>query len=99
MLHVAYCKSENLVFKKVSPVLQTIQFECPRVVHYLMSLTFEGNCGVPFSLHAGKWECCMWPIEKVEIHFSKKCLVDCNWSNLKLPTLAVLFLAVSFLLL
>ena len=40
---------------------------------------------VPFSLHAGKGKCCMWLVEKVEIHFAKMGFVDCKWSNLNVP--------------
>ena len=44
--------------------LQMIQFECPKVIHSLVSLNFGVYCGVPFSLHTGKWKCCMWSVKK-----------------------------------
>ena len=48
--------------------LQMVQFECPRVIHPLVSVTFGVHCRLPFSLHAGKGKCCMWLVNKVEIH-------------------------------
>ena len=52
---------------KIGHILQMAQFECPRVIYPLVSLTFGVHCGVPFSLDAGKGKCCMWLVYKVEI--------------------------------
>ena len=41
--------------------------------------------GVPFSQHAGKGKCSMWPVKKVEIYFSEIGFVDSKWSNLNAP--------------
>ena len=65
--------------------LQMVQLECPRVIYPLVLFTFGVYCGVPFSLHAGKGKCCMWPVKKVEIPASKKGFVDCKWSNSNAP--------------
>ena len=46
---------------------------------------FWVHCGVPFSLDVGKGKCCMWPVNKVEIHFAKIGFVDCKWPNLNAP--------------
>ena len=59
-----------------------VQFECPRVKHPLVSFTFGSSVGCPFPLHAGKGKCCMWPVNKVEIHFAKIDFLDSKWSNL-----------------
>ena len=40
-----------------------VQFEYTRVIHPLVSFTFEVNCGRPFSLDAGKGKCCMWLVK------------------------------------
>ena len=34
------------------------------------------------SLYAGKGKCCMWHVNKVEIHFAK---IGCKWSNSNAP--------------
>ena len=62
-----------------------IQFECPRVNHPLVLFTFGVHWGVSISLYAGKGKCCIWPVNKVEIHFAKTGFVDCKWSNLNAP--------------
>ena len=62
-----------------------VQFECPRVTHPLVSFTFGAHCGVPFSLDAGKGKCCMWLVNKVEIHLAKKGFAESKWSNLNAP--------------
>ena len=62
-----------------------VQFECPRVIHPLVSLTFGVHCGMPFSLYAVKGKCCMWPVNKVEIYLWKMGFMDCKWSNLNAP--------------
>ena len=62
-----------------------VQFEWPGVIHLLISLTFEANCGVPFSLEAGKGKCCIWLVNKVEIHFAKIGFLECKWFNLNGP--------------
>ena len=62
-----------------------IQFECPRVNHPLVLFTFGVHWGVSISLYAGKGKCCMWPVNKVEIHFAKIGFVDCKWPNLNAP--------------
>ena len=59
-----------------------VQFECPRVRNPLVSFTFGVHCGVSISQYAGKGRCCMWPVNKVEIHIAKTGFVDCKWSNL-----------------
>ena len=61
------------------------QFDCPRVIHPLVSLTFGVYCGVPFPLDAGKGKWCMWVVNKVEIYFSKIGFVDSKWSHLNVP--------------
>ena len=60
-----------------------VQFECPMVILPLVPFTFGVHCGVSISLYAGKGKCCIWPVNKVEIHFAKIGLVDCKWPNLK----------------
>ena len=68
----------EIYFAKVGFVdMQMVQYECPRVIHPLVSFTFEVRFGVPFSLDAGKWNCCMWLVKKVEIHFAKIGFIDC----------------------
>ena len=63
-------------------VLQMVQFECPRVIYPLVSFTFGSTLRCPFPLHAGKGKCCMWPVNKVEIHFAKIGFLDSKWSIL-----------------
>ena len=54
--------------------------------YILLGVThFWGPLWVPLSLHAGKGKCCMWPVNKVEIHFAKIGFVDCKWSNSNAP--------------
>ena len=65
--------------------LQMIQFESPKVIHPLVSLTFGAHCGLPFSLFAGKEKWCTWLVIEVEIHFEKIGFVDCKWSNFNAP--------------
>ena len=48
-----------------------IQFECPRVVHSLVSFTFGFQCRTSLSLYAGKGKYCMWPVNKMEIYIPK----------------------------
>ena len=36
------------------------------------------HCGVSASQYAGKGICCMWPVNKVEIHLAKMGFVDCK---------------------
>ena len=43
-------KSVNLFFKKRFHGLQMVQFECPRVIHPLVSFSSKVICGLPFSL-------------------------------------------------
>ena len=45
-----------------------VQFECPSVIHPLLSFTFGVRCGMSFSLDAGKGKRCMrkWPPTKRE---------------------------------
>ena len=62
-----------------------IQFECPRVIHPLVSFTFGVNSGLPFSLDAGKGKCCMWPFKKVEIHYAKIGFGDSKCANSNSP--------------
>ena len=62
-----------------------VQFKCPRVIYPLVSFTFGSTVGCPFPLHAGKGECCMWPVKEVEIHDAKMGFVDFKWSNLNAP--------------
>ena len=59
-----------------------ILFELPRVIYPLVSFSFGVHCGVSISLYAGKGKCCMWPLNKVEIHSAKIYCVDSKWSNL-----------------
>ena len=56
-----------------------VQFECPRVIYPLVSFTFGVHCGVSISLYAGKGKCCMWPVNKVEIHLAKIGFMDCKF--------------------
>ena len=37
-----------------------VKVEYPRVIHPLVSFTFTGNSGLPFSQDAGKGKCCMY---------------------------------------
>ena len=37
----------------------------------LVSFTFGVHCVVSISLYAGKGKCCIWAVNKVEIHFEK----------------------------
>ena len=62
-----------------------VQFECPMVIHPLVSFTFGVHCGVPFSLDKGKGKCCMWPARNVEIHFIKISYMDYKGPNLNVP--------------
>ena len=62
-----------------------VQFECPRVIHPLVSFTFGVHCRVSFSPDAGKGKYCMWLVNKVEIYFSKICCSDPKPSNLNAP--------------
>ena len=48
-----------------------IQFECPRVIYPLLLFNIGVHCGVSISLYAGKGNCCIWTVNKVEIHFAK----------------------------
>ena len=41
-----------------------VQFECPGLIHHLVSFNFGVHCGVPLPLHAGKGKCCMWLVIK-----------------------------------
>ena len=81
----SYTPCSNLLCKIRFRWLLMVQFECPRVIHPLLSSTIGVCCTVPLSLHAGKGKCCMWPIKKVEIYFSKIGFVDSKWSNLNAP--------------
>ena len=38
---------------------------------FLFVIRFGVHCEVSLSLHAGKGECCMWPVTKVQIHRAK----------------------------
>ena len=62
-----------------------VQFEYPRVILPLIPFTVGVYYGVPFSLDAGKGNCCMWPVNQVEIYFAKIGFVDSKWSNLNAP--------------
>ena len=62
-----------------------VLFECPRVKYHLVSFIFGVHCRVPFSLHAGKWKCCMWLVNKVEIFFAKIDFINSKWSSLNAP--------------
>ena len=62
-----------------------VHFECANVIHPLVSFTFVLHCGVSISLYAGKGKCCMWPVNKVEIHIAKIGFMDCKWPNLNAP--------------
>ena len=62
-----------------------VQFECPGVINPFVSFTFGFHCGVPFSLDAGNGKCCMWLVNKVDIHFEKVYFVDCKRSNWNAP--------------
>ena len=62
-----------------------IQFECPRVIYLLVLFSFGVHCGVSISLYAGEGNCCIWPVNEVEIHFAKMGFVDCKWSNSNAP--------------
>ena len=53
-----------------------VQFECPKVIHTMLLFTFGVHCGVTLSLHAGKGKCCLWLVNKVEIHFAEIGFVD-----------------------
>ena len=62
-----------------------VQFKCPRVIYPLVSFTFGSTVGCPFPLHAGKGECCMWPVDEVELYMPKISSMGCKWSNLNAP--------------
>ena len=62
-----------------------IQFECPRVIYPLVLFNIWVHCGVSISLYAGNGKCCMWLVNRVEIHFAKIGSMDCKWSNLNTP--------------
>ena len=55
-----------------------LRFECARVIHPLVSFTFEVNFGVPFSLHAGKRKCCIWLLKKWKFTCGKYVLCTAN---------------------
>ena len=62
------------------------QFECPKVIHLMVSFTFGVHCVVPFSLHAGKGKCSMWLVIKGKcIRISKISFMDSKWSILIAP--------------
>ena len=46
---------------------------------------FRIHYRIPFSLHAGKGNCCMWLVNNVEIHFRKICFMVPKWTNLNVP--------------
>ena len=48
-----------------------VQFECPRVIHSLVSLIFGVHSVVSILLYAEKGKCCMWPVNKVEFILQK----------------------------
>ena len=79
MLHVACYDSGNALSKDRFCGLQMVQFECPRVIHPLLSLTFGGKgaswkSGNPFcknrfcELQSVQFEC-PWVIHPGVIHF------------------------------
>ena len=45
----------------------------------------EYKVGLSISLYAGKGKCCIWRVNKVEIHLAKIGFVECKWSNLNAP--------------
>ena len=57
ILHVHNNKSGNLFCKNIFCGLQVVQFECPRVIHPLLSFNFGVHCVVPFPVHAVKGKC------------------------------------------
>ena len=62
-----------------------VQFECHRDTHPLLSFNFGVHCGLSFFLDAGKWKCCIWTANNMEIYFTKIGFLDCKWSNLNAP--------------
>ena len=46
---------------------------------------FGSYCRASFSLHAGKGKCCMWNVNKVEIHFTEMVFMDSKCPNLNAP--------------
>ena len=77
MLHVACLLSGNPFCKIRFCWPQMVQFDCPRVIHPLVSST----CAVSFSLYAGNRKCCMWLVNKEEIHFAKLCIMVLLWTQ------------------
>ena len=63
--------------------MQMVQFECPRVIHPLLSFIFGVHCVVSFPCR--KREILHVVVYKVEIHFAKIGFVDSIWSNLIAP--------------
>ena len=62
-----------------------VQFECPRVIYPLVPFNIGVHSGVSISLYVGKGNSCIWPVNKLEIHFAKMGFVDCKCSNLNAP--------------
>ena len=85
MLHVASQESGNVFFKNRFSDFQMAQLECSRITHQVVSSSFVVHCRVAFPLHAGKEECCMWLVNKLEMYFSKIGFVTSNWPNLNVP--------------
>ena len=81
ILHVAPFKVV-IYLTKIGFLDKMVQFECRRSIRVLVSLNFGVHCGVSISMHARKWECCMWLLNKVIIHFTKIGFLDTWWSNL-----------------
>ena len=51
----------------------------------IIAIFFGVYSGVPFSLHAGKGNCSMWPVNKAEIPSVKLGFVDSKWPNSNAP--------------
>ena len=52
-------------------ILEKVHFECSRVIHLIVSITFGVYCGDSLSLHAGKREMLHVACKKLEIHLGK----------------------------
>ena len=57
----------------------------------VFGMVWSGAGLMPYPLHGGKGKCCIWLVNKVEIHFPKIGFVDCQWSNLNAPRCHSLF--------
>ena len=84
VLHVIWLSSKNLLLEKELLTLQKYPRAGPLVSFAKSLLSSPGGVGCPFlSMHARKEKFCMWPVNKVEIYFSKMGFLDskCDYKN------------------